>query len=241
MAPPRRTSCEIAPTRSGTGITRRFESHSVDELTWAVRGRAVVITTGLRLVVTPGSAVYIPAGHPHDVSVPAGSAVRPLFLPTIHRLGDAAHRVARDDRLDRLEEAMSSCRTAVELEQRTRAFVEQMVRADRSGTPPMPADPRAAAVAREVARHPAGTDRLADHARVAGVSARTLQRLFLTGTGLTFSQWRARTRLAAGVDALQSGASVGEAARACGYTPSAFIARYRDCFGTTPGRDSRDC
>lgn len=239
MAPARQAPRELAPTRSGTGITRRFESHSVDELTWAVRGRAVVITADRRLIVTPGHAIYIPAGHSHDVSVPPGSSVRPLFLPTIQRLGGVAHQIARDEELDRLQEAMSCCQDPAELEERTRAFVEQMVRADRSGTPPMPSDPRAAAVARAVLHRPWEATSLADHARAARVSTRTLQRLFLTGTGLSFSQWRARTRLAAGVDALHTGATVTEAARGCGYTPSAFIARYRTCFGTTPGRDSR--
>ncbi|MFZ2749831.1 MAG: helix-turn-helix transcriptional regulator, partial [Propioniciclava sp.] len=70
------------------------------------------------------------------------------------------------------------------------------------------------------------------------VSARTVQRAFLKETGLSFSQWRARCRLSAGAERLREGASVTQAARACGYTPSTFIARYRAEFGITPGREA---
>ena len=38
--------------------------------------------------------------------------------------------------------------------------------------------------------------------------------------------------------ALLEECSVTQAARACGYTPSTFIARYRAEFGITPGREA---
>ncbi|WP_438453420.1 helix-turn-helix transcriptional regulator, partial [Streptomyces asiaticus] len=65
---------------------------------------------------------------------------------------------------------------------------------------------------------------------------RTLSRLFLAETGLTFSQWRTRVRVRAAVGHLATGASVKTTARAVGYRkPSAFIAAFQRVTGQTPG------
>ncbi|MGH3169605.1 MAG: helix-turn-helix domain-containing protein, partial [Trebonia sp.] len=51
-----------------------------------------------------------------------------------------------------------------------------------------------------------------------------------------FPQWRAQLRLHAALVDLTAGIPVGDTAHRCGYsTPSAFIAAFRDAFGTTPG------
>ena len=74
-------------------------------------------------------------------------------------------------------------------------------------------------------------------ATVAGLSPRTIQRLFLAETGLPFAQWRQRLRLLHGATALGEGKSVTEAGLEAGYAgTSAFIAAFRRHFGVTPAR-----
>jgi AraC-like DNA-binding protein/quercetin dioxygenase-like cupin family protein len=102
---------------------------------------------------------------------------------------------------------------------------------------PLPRDRRALALAERVQAAPAEPASLADLARQAGASLRTLQRLFPAETGLTLEAWRQKARLIAGAAALAAGAPVTAAALDCGYeSPSAFITAFKRQFGVTPGR-----
>jgi AraC-like DNA-binding protein len=74
-------------------------------------------------------------------------------------------------------------------------------------------------------------------ARAAGASSRTLTRLFLAETGMTFRQWQRQARLLAGLVRLADGQPVTVVALEVGYaSPSAFIAMFRRALGTTPGQ-----
>ena len=102
---------------------------------------------------------------------------------------------------------------------------------------PLPADRRGRALAARLQAAPAEVASLAELARDAGASLRTLQRLFPAETGLTLEAWRQKARLISAVAALSSGASVTTTALDCGYdSPSAFIAAFKRQFGVTPGR-----
>lgn len=225
-----------------TRVRLSTERHPVDELTWVSQGRAILTVDGRTLIATPELAVYVPAGARHGVHLPSGSAVEPLFLPGVHRLGSRAHRVRRTTAIDALAASVlhptPDCAPS-ELPGRVHRLVDALVTADRGDVPAWPTDRRASAVAERVREDPSDPRTLTELARSVGTSARTLQRCFLAETGLPFSQWRARWRLSVGVRRLHGGSSVGEAAAACGYTPSAFIARYREAFGVTPGLDVR--
>ena len=102
---------------------------------------------------------------------------------------------------------------------------------------PDPVDDRALAVATALHADPADARGLDAHAAAAGSSRRTLSRLFVRDTGLTFESWRTRLRLRAGLIRLAEGAPVSRAAHEVGYsTASAFLAAFRRVTGTTPGR-----
>ena len=102
---------------------------------------------------------------------------------------------------------------------------------------PLPRDPRALRLAERLTVDPADPAGLAELARAAGASARTIQRLFLGETGLPFAQWRQRLRLLHGAAALGEGKSVTDAGLEAGYSgTSAFIAAFRKHFGVTPSR-----
>ncbi len=102
---------------------------------------------------------------------------------------------------------------------------------------PLPRDPRALRLAEILREDPSASASLAELARAAGASPRTIQRLFLAETGLPFAQWRQRLRLLHGATLLGAGASVTEAGLEAGYAgTSAFIAAFRKHFGVTPSR-----
>ncbi|WP_134624769.1 helix-turn-helix domain-containing protein, partial [Pseudomonas aeruginosa] len=81
----------------------------------------------------------------------------------------------------------------------------------------------------------------AEWARWAGLSSRSLSRLFGAETGMSFAQWRQLARLHAAVERLAAGQAVGEVALSLGYeSPSSFASAFRTVFGETPsGYSSR--
>ena len=102
---------------------------------------------------------------------------------------------------------------------------------------PMPADPRAAAIARDVLANPAGRTILDTLARRAGAGRRTVERLFRAQTGISFGLWQQKARMLTAVRLLAEGRSVTDAGLDAGYTSlSAFIAAFKSTFGCTPGR-----
>jgi AraC-like DNA-binding protein len=102
---------------------------------------------------------------------------------------------------------------------------------------PRPGDPRARAVADLLLADAADGRSVAELARVAGASRRTLERLFAAETGLSVGRWRTRARLVEAIRRLAAGESATAVATALGYaTPSAFGAAFRRELGTSPRR-----
>ncbi|OPH59084.1 AraC family transcriptional regulator [Paenibacillus ferrarius] len=100
---------------------------------------------------------------------------------------------------------------------------------------PMPADPRLLRIADMILKQPEDNRTLNEWATWAALSPRTLHRLILAETGLTFNQWRQQARLTHALEMLAQGESVGMVADALGYgTPSSFIAMFRRAFGDSP-------
>jgi AraC-like DNA-binding protein len=102
---------------------------------------------------------------------------------------------------------------------------------------PMPRDARGIRAAAVIRAEPTARHNLADVARAAAASSRTMERLFRRETGLPFGVWRQRARLLRSLQLLAEGRSVSEVAGAVGYeSVSAFVAAFRRALGTTPGR-----
>src|SRR3546814_14634725 len=72
---------------------------------------------------------------------------------------------------------------------------------------PMPADRRLRKVTDSLLANPADPRGIEDWARAAGASGRTLARLVLNETGLTFRAWRQQLRLLRGLAMLAAGRS----------------------------------
>ena len=68
-----------------------------------------------------------------------------------------------------------------------------------------------------------------------GVTAKTVHRLFLKETGMTFAQWRDQARLLHALQRIAEGWRVIDVALDCGYSSqSAFTAMFRRHFGVPP-------
>jgi len=101
---------------------------------------------------------------------------------------------------------------------------------------PLPADERALTAANHVLTNPAEDATTDGVARRSGLSARTLERLFRSETGMSFGLWRQKARLLESIRLLAQGGSVTDAALDSGYSSvSAYIAAFKQTFGCTPG------
>ena len=102
---------------------------------------------------------------------------------------------------------------------------------------PMPKDARALRVAELVRSNPAENSSLNYLSSRIGASKRTIERLFLLETEMTFGKWRQQLRLLHALRLLAAGESVTTAALEVGYdSTSAFIYAFKTALGTTPGR-----
>ncbi len=101
---------------------------------------------------------------------------------------------------------------------------------------PLPHDPRLRQIYRSLNLHPEQQTTLGEWSRKLEVSEKTLSRVFLSDTGLTFRAWRQRLRLLSALPALEQGERVTDVALGCGYeSTSAFINAFRQQFDSTPG------
>jgi AraC-like DNA-binding protein len=102
---------------------------------------------------------------------------------------------------------------------------------------PHPCDSRARKLADMLHKNPREQRPLEALSKACGASKRTMQRLFLEESGMSFSRWRQRARLIHAMQSLAAGQSVTNAALDAGYsTTSAFILMFRKQLGTTPTR-----
>jgi AraC-like DNA-binding protein len=100
---------------------------------------------------------------------------------------------------------------------------------------PLPTEARTLALAQTVLSAPGQAKPLAALCRDAGVSVRTVQRIFRKDLGIDFETWRRQVRLTKAVELLLAGRSVKEVSFDVGYKqPSAFVESFRRSFNMTP-------
>lgn len=218
--------------------------HGWAQLIFAVSGVMRVATADRLWIVPPARAVWAPAGAEHEIFAKGDFAMRTLyFSPALsavmpqHVYALDVSALLRELILHVVGIGMLDADDPGHV--RLTGVVQDQLAAA-AALPlslPLPADPRAARLAERLRDDPSCTAELPSLARDAGASTRTMQRLFLAGTGLRFTEWRQRLRLLHGASLLGAGTSVTEAGLDAGYAgTSAFIAAFRRQFGVTPAR-----
>jgi AraC-like DNA-binding protein len=100
---------------------------------------------------------------------------------------------------------------------------------------PVPGDARIKAICAAINEHPSDISTAAQWAERLNVTAKTVHRLFVRETGMTFAQWREQARLLFALRRLARGERIIDVAFDCGYaSQSAFTAMFRRHFGKPP-------
>jgi AraC-like DNA-binding protein len=217
-------------------------SHPEDQLLFASRGVMTLRTKQGVWVVPPMRAVWIPADTPHSVNVSGQVSMRTLYLsPKLCRTLPAKCFVMNVSALlkELIVHACKLSRLSKKVATESRIIETLIDQLKAVGSVPLqlprPEDSRAKRVMDALFANPGDQRTLEKLCRDCGASKRTIQRLFLEETKMTFAKWRQQLRLLHGMQSLASGEKVTAAAWQAGYSStSAFISMFRKQLGTTP-------
>jgi len=220
----------------------RPHSHEVCQLIYAIRGVMVVRTPAGQWIVPATRAVWMPAGIEHSIRMVGRVAMRTLYIrpsaarglppdcvvcavsPLLRELILEAtkivppyHSQTRDGRLMRL-------------------VLDEIVQMQTlSFSLPSVSDPRLAVIENAIREHPDEQTTAAEWADRLGVNPKTIHRLFLQDTGLSFGRWRQHARLLRAVEMLARGERIIDIALEVGYRSStAFSTMFQRQFGSSP-------
>ncbi len=217
-------------------------AHGSDQLIYAIRGVMQVHAGASMWLIPPQFALWIPARTFHRIHMPTAVSMRTLYFrpamvsrpepgcavlsisPLLRELIVETVRVGRLRARNRHERALRDLST-LHLRRATSAPTRVA----------LPTDPRALALAQAILDEPSQPKPLAWLCADAGMSLRTMQRIFQNELGMDFDSWRRQVRLVKAIELLVTGTSVKETSFAIGYRqPSAFVDAFRRTFGSTP-------
>lgn len=218
--------------------------HPEDQLVFASKGVMTVYTKQGIWVVPPFRAVWIPAKTPHRIAMSGKVSMRTLyFLPRFVRLLPRSCSVLHVSPL--LKELIvyacgfpRLCRDVAGQKRLIEIIVDQLGATHSIPLQlPHPTDLRALRIVQALLADPAEPRTLTALCRDCGASKRTIERVFMAQTKMTFGRWRQQLRLLHGMRLLAAGEKVTAAALNAGYnSTSAFISMFRRQLGKTPAR-----
>jgi len=218
--------------------------HPRGQLLFAEQGVMQVSVGASTWRVTPRMGLWVPSAMPHRVTASAGISYRSLFVNPSHARGLPQCGMALD--IPALTRALICEAATFGADYRPQSAEARLIAVLQDRLPslsaaklslPLPQDARARRVCDALLDSPAENRSLAAWGQSVGASSRTLARLFLRETGMSFGAWVQCLRLSLALERLILGEPVTRIALELGYaTPSAFGAMFRRVLGTSPHR-----
>lgn len=233
--------------RLGPGRTPAHR-HSRAHLFYCAEGVFRIVRKEATWMVPPSQAVWIPSHIEHSAYATQSVALLSLFVDASVTKGlPEICQVVHVSPLLR-ELIMKALDVGNEYEPNgTAARLMHVIVDELHGLAPAPlslplaSDKRVRQLCEALIANPADERSLEAWAERVGASARTLARLFVNETGMTFAEWRRQMRLLEAIDRLGEGQPVTRVALDLGYeSPSAFIAMFRRTLGASPGKYFRN-
>ena len=225
-----------------SGFLVSEHAHGSDQLIYAPRGIMEVHSGQSVWIIPPSFALWVPALMLHSIRMPVAVSMRTLYLrPGLVKRSGAECEVLSVEPLLRelIVEAVRIGKLCMRNAEHRAVIVLASLHIARASSIPveirMPKEPRALNAATILLETLADAPSLQTVCQQAGISTRTLQRLFKTDVGTDAQAWRHQVRLARALEHLLGGSSVKQAAFAVGYNqPSALVVAFRRTFGITP-------
>lgn len=227
---------------AGHRIGRHVHHHG--QLLYPADGAITVWTEDGVWVIPPQRGLWVPGGIAHDTMATSDVALRTLLVEPEHlpNLPQSCCAVNITPLMRELILHAMDIPPVYDVAGADGRFMgvilDQLERLP-LGPPhlPMPRDQRLKRLSDTLLESPNDTRTLEDWATTSGASSRTLSRLFVSETRLTFGAWRKQVRLLKALELLAADTPVTQIALDLGYeSPSAFIAMFRRSFGDSPAR-----
>lgn len=218
--------------------------HPNAQLIHAVRGVMVVDTDYGQWIVPPTRGLWIPGGVEHAIRMVGTVMMRTAYINTQFAPDLPQHCVVLkiSALLRELIIAMIDTEIPYPTESRASRIARLMLDEIRQmGTLPlhlpMPSDQRLLEICHAITTNPDHNTTANEWAHRLQVDPKTIHRLFLRETGMTFGQWRTQARLLIALERLAAGDKVLNVALDLGYeSPSAFATMFKKQFGVAPSR-----
>lgn len=220
-------------------------SHRKAQLMMSMRGVLTCEAAGGLWIVPPRCAIWIPADVVHGIKVSGAIEGYSAFIdaslathlptaccaiPVSPLLRELVIRSAGFDALypdDGIEAHVAT----LLLDEIAAAPVDTMQHV------PMPEDARLRKIVAALMANPADRGTLETWAKHAGLSERTMARLVMRETGMTFGRWRQQIQIMCALQWLAGGMSIQQVAIDLGYeSAGSFVTMFRKALGNSPGR-----
>ncbi len=217
--------------------------HRKGQLVLALRGAVTCRVPHAWWMVPPECGVWIPGGIPHSNRATANARLFFLFVePGVAALPKQCCTLSISPMLREMILHLATIPQAYE----TGGHAEQLVRVLLDELALMPVEqfhlpvsdhPKIRQIADALGADPRDRSTLAEWAARVAVSERTLARMIVQETGLTFGRWRQRLHLIVALRELADGASVQRVSNDLGYeSVTAFITMFKKALGQSPAR-----
>lgn len=233
----------LMPSEMPRGVRGVPHTHHRGQLIYPLKGRFRVYAGGQVWSGSPQQAMWIPPGVVHGVE-----SLDALYVHNVYVNVDEIHGLSESCKVLNVTPLMRELLTygatlpcsgdeKIEYKRIMFAITDQIRMADDLTCIHLPVseDRRLKPIISRLMEHPDDNRGLEEWADFTNSSSRTLARLFLNDTGLTFRQWRQRLRIMEALTRLGDGQSVLTVSLDLGYaSQSAFTAMFRKVVGHTP-------
>lgn len=222
--------------------------HAEGQLVYAINGVMLVSVARTTWVVPSGHALWVPSGVEHQIRMTGEVRMRTLLITpgAPCALTGECHVIKVSPLLRELIVAAAdesdSEPALVRHLQIVALIFSELGRAPRVlAHVPLPDEPRLKSLCADFIDNPSQESKLENWAVKLNMSSRTLARLFQKELGMSYGEWRKRTRLLLCIQRLACGVSILEVALEHGYqSPSAFSAMFKRTMGYTPSTCRQD-
>ncbi|WP_316681571.1 helix-turn-helix transcriptional regulator [Ralstonia flaminis] len=233
----------VMPKRFPNGFVVAAHAHARAQLIFATSGVVEVTANHALWRIPPQKALWVPQGIPHAMRACGDVEMRTAYVSP-EACGQGAPPVPRMVNVSPLLRELLVRVAALPVGHtpaRREALMTELMLAEIewSPDPPLPlpsgSDRRLTRICDAILANPSDPRTLEDWAAEAGASSRTLSRLFIAQTGLSFVHWRQQARICAALPLLAAGMPVTAVSAELGYeTVGAFSALFRRFIGVPP-------
>lgn len=224
-----------------------MHKHRKGQLVVAAEGSIMCRThDGIRIVPSNG-AVWIPGGFPHIVSISDSGRSYCVFIePELAPLPASCATFSINPMLREMIFHLANLPPLYPLEgptsRLTRVILDELAQMKEEPLHfPVSKHPKIQQIASKLIEAPDDGRTIREWAEAVAMSERTLARLVLKHTGMTFGRWRQQLHIVIAVQRLSSGDTVQLISQELGYdSPSGFTAMFKKYMGQPPRRYLQD-